>query len=218
MTTSSKSKKVRTNLLSRLVPKSQAHLIWGLIILFATGVGVLLFDLYILSQNIVESIAIHNATIYTQALSQVRDYYASQVVSRLSEQGVEITHDYHLKEGAIPLPATLSIELGEIITNNTAGVQVRLYSDYPFRSRTDGGPRDDFQQEALSFLRDNPETPFYQFQTVDDQLSLRYAAPSIMQPSCVACHNTHPDSTKADWERRRCARRFGSGASDHEYH
>jgi light-regulated signal transduction histidine kinase (bacteriophytochrome) len=36
-------------------------------------------------------------------------------------QGIEITHDYEGKAGAIPLPATLSMELGERIAARGGG-------------------------------------------------------------------------------------------------
>jgi adenylate cyclase len=29
---------------------------------------------------------------------------------------------------------------------------------------------------------------------------LRYAVARRMQASCIHCHNTHPDSTKRDWQ------------------
>ena len=32
-------------------------------------------------------------------------------------------------------------------------MQVRLYSDYPFKSRKDGGPKDEFERQALALLR-----------------------------------------------------------------
>ena len=54
----------------------------------------------------------------------------------------------------MPLPATFTIELGErISTRGQSGMVVRLYSDFPFRTRKDGGPRDPFEREALAKLR-----------------------------------------------------------------
>ena len=81
-----------------------------------------------------------------------------------------------------------------------SGVQVRHYSDFPFRFRKDGGPRDDFERQALTSLRADSLQPFSRFEVVDGRESLRYATARVMKESCVKCHNTHPDSPKTDWK------------------
>jgi signal transduction histidine kinase len=77
---------------------------------------------------------------------------------------------------------------------------VWLYSDYPFPWQQDGGPRDDFERQALQALRQNPEQPFYSFVEYDGRPSLRYAIADVMQQNCVDCHNQHADSPKTDWQ------------------
>src|SRR5207247_1605650 len=104
-------------------------------------------------------------------------------------------------KGAIPLPATLLIHLGKRLSERSeSGVQVRLYSDHPFRPRTDGGPKDEFEREALDRLRHEPDPPFYRFEDVQGRPALRYAKAQRMQQTCVQCHNSHQDSTKKDWK------------------
>jgi hypothetical protein len=39
----------------------------------------------------------------------------------------------------------------------------------------------------------------YGFEEIDGRPSLRYAVGRRMEAGCVACHNSHPDSTKTDW-------------------
>src|SRR5207245_3260481 len=78
--------------------------------------------------------------------------------------------------------------------------EVRLYSDHPFRTRKDGGPKDDFEVQALAQLRDNPMNPFYRFEDFQGWPALRYATAQRMQATCVQCHNSHNDSTKKDWK------------------
>ena len=78
-------------------------------------------------------------------------------------------------------------------------MQVRLYSDHPFRTRKDGGPKDEFERDALARLRKNPDLPVYSFEDVLSQPSLRYAIARRMQQTCINCHNFHPDSTKKTW-------------------
>jgi hypothetical protein len=79
-------------------------------------------------------------------------------------------------------------------------MRVRLYSDHPFKTRTDGGPKDPFEREALQRLTGNPDTPYWSFEDVDDRPSLRYATARRMEETCVRCHNGHPDSPKKDWK------------------
>ena len=80
------------------------------------------------------------------------------------------------------------------------GVQVRLYSDVPFRDRPNGRPEDEFEWEALGRLREDPDEPVYRFEEADGRPVLRYATARRMQETCVRCHNTHPDSPKKDWK------------------
>jgi adenylate cyclase len=103
----------------------------------------------------------------------------------------------------IPLsvPATFMHDVGENLRlSNAAGVQVRQYSDYPWPWRTDGGPHDDFEREALQRLRrSRNREPVYEFTTMNGQRVVRYAEARIMQQSCVECHNTDPQSPRKDW-------------------
>ena len=50
-------------------------------------------------------------------ITSVRGYYATNVVGRvLANPGsTQVVHNYELIPGAIPIPATLSLELGKVI-------------------------------------------------------------------------------------------------------
>ena len=50
------------------------------------------------------------------SLKELRKLYTSEVTDRLVGHGIQVTHDYATKEGAIPLPATFSMELGKRIS------------------------------------------------------------------------------------------------------
>jgi tRNA A-37 threonylcarbamoyl transferase component Bud32 len=143
---------------------------------------------------------IQNAKLTSDALTEFNTLYASEVVDRVKDR-VEVTHDYELKPGAIPLPATMSKMLGQKIAARGSGMQVRLYSDYPFPwRRLEGGPKDDFEQEALRWLRQHPDEPYYRIMETGGLLSLRYATASRMRKSCIDCHNHREDSPKKDWK------------------
>ena len=92
-----------------------------------------------LQENVVVNSGLENAKIYADGIAAFRTLYTSEVVSVAAAHGLEITHDYHGKK-AIPLPATLSILLGDKIKESGSGASVRLYSPYPFpwRKKTSG--------------------------------------------------------------------------------
>jgi serine/threonine protein kinase len=173
----------------------------GLLLALAFSSAFGLWELSRLSEHLVRSSALESAAQESELLNVVNNLYSADVVDRASVKGVEATHDYVHRKGAIPLPATFTIDLGRrLAERNESGVQVRLYSDHPFRSRTDGGPKDDFERDALAQLRDDPAEPFFRFEDVQGRPSLRYATAQRMQKACVQCHNGHQDSTKKDWK------------------
>jgi len=178
------------------------QIILGLTILFSVGVAVAMADMSSLSSNLIKSQALQNASLYAEAIKESRTLYSSDVVSRLAgSKGITVTHDYTLKKGAIPVPVTFLIELGKHLGEKHPEMSVRLYSDYPFPSRRkQGGPKDNFEREALNYLKEHPNEQFYRLEEFRGKPSFRYAEADLMQPSCVTCHNTHPESPKTDWK------------------
>ena len=154
-----------------------------------------------LSEYLVRSTALESVKQQAEMFEVFDTMYTSEVVDRLQKLKIEVTHDYRDKPAAIPLPATLNIRLGELISERSAtGMQVRLYSDYPFKSRKDGGARDEFEKRALAMLRSNPEEPIDSFEIRDGRALLRFAKARRMGDTCVRCHNQHKESTKTDWK------------------
>ncbi|MHA1600535.1 MAG: PAS domain S-box protein, partial [Alphaproteobacteria bacterium] len=149
---------------------------------------------------LMEAQAVQSAERLTNALTEFRTIYTSEVVERARQQGITVTHDYQQIEGAIPLPATLSMMLGNQIGGHHSKTQTRLYSAFPFPWRSAGGGlKDDFAEDAWAFLTNNPNTPFYRFEELGGVPVLRYATADLMRSACVDCHNSHPDSPKTDW-------------------
>jgi serine/threonine protein kinase len=180
----------------------------GLLLAVSLSSAVGLWELSHLSDRLVRTSALESAAQQSEILTKVNRFYTSDVVDRLPPRGVEVTHDYLGKKQAIPLPATLTIELGRIISENKQGVQVRLYSDHPFSTRKGSVRMDEFEQQALDWFRDspadwlkeNPSTPYYSFEDFQGKPALRYATAQLMEKTCVQCHNTHQYSTKKDWK------------------
>jgi serine/threonine protein kinase len=173
----------------------------GLLVAVTLGSASGLWHLTSLSEDLVRSSALESAAQQSEMLDEMNDFYSSKVVDRLQAQKIEATHDYIGRPHTIPLPATLMIDLGKQLSEkSSSGMQVRMYSDYPFRSRRDGGAKDDFEREALERLGQSPEVPVYRFEEFQGRPSLRYATARIMQEACVRCHNGHDDSPKKDWK------------------
>jgi signal transduction histidine kinase/CheY-like chemotaxis protein len=134
-------------------------------------------------------------------ITSVRTYYAGNVVSRvLSIPGhSEVVHNYKDIPGAIPIPATLSLELGKVIGEQQSNITYRFVSDFPFKGRP-SHQLDDFEQQALKTLRADPKQIISDTSWSGMSGQVRLVAPVIMGAACVACHNSHPDSPKRNWE------------------
>src|SRR5262249_10166736 len=133
-----------------------------------------------LSEQLVRSTARDGAAQQAEMMEEAHNYF-SEVVESIKHQGYEVSHDPRTKGRAkgvidVVVPARFAINLGQHIGDKSAsGVQVRLYSDYPFRSRRDGGPQDEFGSEALAYLKDHPEEAFWRFGDYQGRPAIRYA-------------------------------------------
>lgn len=151
--------------------------------------------------NLGEAALRRQATDLNSLVSSVRSYYASNVVGRiLSHSGqTQVVHNYETIPGAVPIPATLSLELGKVISEQQQNINYRFVSDYPFKNRSPH-QLDSFEVAALASLRTNPD------QKIEDSSHslfsdrVRLVAPIIMGAACVSCHNSHPESPKKDWK------------------
>jgi hypothetical protein len=178
----------------------QKHPVLVLGLLLFTGMAVILWHLSRFSTQIKESVSLQDAQLYSDALSEFRSFYAKIIVTRAKANGVPVTSDYMDVPNALPIPATMSIDLSKELSQKGAGLRIRLYSDFPFPWRTDGGPKDDFEARALQGLRSHPNKPFFSFEDFNGEKALRYTKATVMDSSCVSCHNNHPQSPKTDWK------------------
>jgi eukaryotic-like serine/threonine-protein kinase len=154
-----------------------------------------------LSRYFVEATALDSTRMEIAMLEEVAAFY-NEIVDRVDLEKTPVTHLYATEKYAIPPQATFTLDLGQRISKSEAGMQVRLYSDYPWRP--DGGPKDSFEQKALVVLaekakRKNEELNYYEFTEMDGRPFLRYAKGRLMEPSCINCHNKDSASPKKDW-------------------
>ncbi|HUQ71366.1 MAG TPA: protein kinase [Planctomycetaceae bacterium] len=167
-----------------------------------------LYYLSSLSEYFVRQTALQSARLETTMLDEVWRFY-SEEISDLNPQTtkVAITENYRTVHPALPLPATFAIDLGERISRRSPGMEVRVYSRYPWPNRKDGGPQDDIDRTALQWLEDHarpaddPPKEYAEFVATDGSRKLVYYSARHMEKSCIGCHN-HPDSRspKKDWK------------------
>jgi class 3 adenylate cyclase len=135
-------------------------------------------------------------------IDAVRGYYAQNVVGRVLGAGgkeTKVIHNYHDVPGAIPIPATFSIEQGDAIGEKVGNVKYRFVSDFAFKNRR---PHvlDGFEKDSLARLRQEPAARRYEVSGTLFDRQIRLAAPILMGQVCVSCHNAHPESPKTDWK------------------
>jgi eukaryotic-like serine/threonine-protein kinase len=164
---------------------------------------VALIVLSLLSARLVRSSALESAAQQAELLEHANNQY-SLIVQRVEQAHYPVNKMVPPMPDTVPLsiPATFLHDVGEELRQDSkTGIQIRQYSDYPFPWRTNGGPHDDFEREALLRLRQtNGQATVHDFTEFDGEPVVRYAQARIMKQSCVDCHNTHPLSNRKDWK------------------
>jgi serine/threonine protein kinase len=171
-----------------------------------------------LADRMVESTTKESAAQQTELLKVVNSLY-TEVATRAKNAGVVVTHKYPDMEGSIPIPAKFTIELGQRMQSLAEGddrgkgldqsfMQLKYYSEHPFRRRNESPPKHQFGKDALAFFQvaGNKELPFDRIEkTRAGARVLRHATPSLMEERCLKCHNDsklyEADSfRKTDWK------------------
>ena len=129
----------------------------------------------------------------------LREYYTENVVDKILSEGTFKVSSAHKGDAkAIPLPATMILDLSAMLAKqNTA---ISLYSTFPFPNR-ENRPLDSFQQEAWDFLTRNQQETYSRQEMLDGKQVVRVAVADVMVvQACVNCHNTIAGSPKKDWK------------------
>lgn len=176
--------------------KLQAFLI---IVLGVTLAASLVFFMTSSQRNLNEAALVQSARNYNNFFSAMRGFYLGELLSRIQDSDIEITHDYHNKENALPIPATMSLDFSKYLNDRSTDVTVALVSRYPFPWRSDR-ELTDFDLRAIDKLEPLGSGEYSEFLTENDTTYLHYASPVVMGEGCVSCHNSHPETPKTDWE------------------
>ncbi|MEE8057184.1 MAG: methyl-accepting chemotaxis protein [Pseudomonadales bacterium] len=128
----------------------------------------------------------------------IRAYYTKNVVKPvISQSQIQASYDYKGQADRIPLPATMIHDLSRQLSEG--GVQIKLYSGYPFPNRKNR-QLDDFGKEAWRYLVNNPDKVYSSNEQIGEQLFVRVAiADKMVAEACVSCHNSRADTPKNDW-------------------
>ena len=135
-----------------------------------------------------------------QDIVKFRNFYASEIMAPAQAHGVRVSHDFKDRPGTLPLPATMVLELGQFFNQQEKGSLTHYYSDLPFPWRASQRQLDGFQQDALAFLRQNPDRPYIREEVRDGLTIVRLALADRMQETCVSCHNQYPGSPFTEWK------------------
>lgn len=178
--------------------RTRGTLLTALVVLLLMGLPLAVWlDL----RSLTEAALRRQASDINSILTGVRNFYGSNVAGRVlaSPGSTQVTHDYESIPGAIPIPATLSLELGRVISEKQENIAYRFVSDFAFANRA---PHrlDAFEEGALKALRADPKQALTEIVSEPFASRIRLVTPVIMGASCVSCHNSHPESTKADWK------------------
>jgi adenylate cyclase len=172
--------------------------------LVVLGVLVLLLGLPVAAwldmRELSERILRRQADEVSRVIDDMRGFYSSDVVGRvMAKHDAVPTHNYKDVPGGIPIPATLSIELGQRISARNDAVRYRFVSDLPFKGRATHN-LDSFEQNALESLRKDPKQAIVEAHGTLFESIIRLATPVTMGPACVSCHNSHADSPYTAWK------------------
>jgi class 3 adenylate cyclase len=133
-------------------------------------------------------------------IDEFRSYYATNVVGRLDPNiPTKAVHNFRDVKGTIPIPATLSLDLGDVISRSDGSIRYRFVSQFPFKGRKPH-ELDEFETDALHRLEDHPDQPVWDVLGSLGTQTVRMATPILMGEKCVKCHNEHPESPRTNWK------------------
>lgn len=129
-----------------------------------------------------------------------RNVYANEVVYRLQdvEEVIKASEQWQDKK-ALPLPAQMFRMSAGVAAKTTDSFSYALLSKWPLNPKS--VPRTEVEDTGLESVAKNPSKPFYGRETVGDveHFTAVYADVAV-SPSCVSCHNAHPDSPRKDFK------------------
>jgi class 3 adenylate cyclase len=182
-------------------PMAMTRILIAVVVLLVAGLPLAVWlDL----RTVTEHAELAQAQDFNSVIGSISDFYADSIVGNVlkAPAGTKtiVSPAFELHPGAIPLPATLSLDLGNIVAKNQGDVTYRFISHYPFKGRA-AHDFDAFENSALAAFEANPRlAPIGGVSWHGLTSQVRYVTPIVMGTTCVACHNADPASPKRDWK------------------
>ena len=96
----------------------------------------ILFFLAKTQKEIVVHSGLDMADLVVNQSSEMRKIYAGKIMPKIKENGGYDSVDWETTKGAVPAAATLVNMVGHNLAQTIPGVELRLYSEVPFKNRT----------------------------------------------------------------------------------
>jgi len=169
-----------------------------ILLLGITIVGLMLFIPWKFQSMTIDA-AVGGAKTTVGQFKALRKYYTGNVITKVVKQdGVKPMIDHKGNDLGIPLPATMIHDLSDEL--KTQGIVLNLYSRFPFPNRS-SRQLDEFQNQAWEYLEKTPGGVFFREEERGGKAVMRVAVGDTMvNNTCVGCHNSHPESPKLDWK------------------
>jgi hypothetical protein len=128
-----------------------------------------------------------------------RTVYTRNVVNRLQNEEEIIKASEHWKDDkALPLPAQMFRMGAEMAAEKTDDFSYSLLSLWPVNKQN--APKTDVEKTGLEAVAKEPK-PYYAEETLGGVKYFTAVYPDVaVAVACIACHNTHKDSPRSDFE------------------
>ncbi|WP_447978791.1 Tll0287-like domain-containing protein [Candidatus Nitrospira bockiana] len=128
-----------------------------------------------------------------------RAIYTKHVVDRLQDKGIVVATENWEAQNGLPLPAQFLIDAARLVAKKENGVRYRLISLWPIYERN--GPVTEFERAGLNAVAKQPAAPYTGYvETGGGRFFQAVYADVAVAPSCVGCHNGHPNSPRRDFK------------------
>jgi len=128
-----------------------------------------------------------------------REVYARQVVQRLAESKHANTTEVWKTNGSSLPPAHLLRPASESVQQKGAEFHYVVRSLWPINSKN--APETATEKTGLQYVLDHPDSNYYTEESLGGRRYFTAVYPDrAIVPSCVECHNQHPDSPRRDFQ------------------
>lgn len=128
-----------------------------------------------------------------------RTLYATHVVERMQDLKVTVAAEEWKARGTLPLPAQMLQMAGQEIQGLGLGLRIRLASLSPIYEKN--GPVDQFERAGLEAVAKDSRKPYTGIIAENGRHVFKAIfADRAITKACVACHNSHGQSSKRDYK------------------